>query len=257
MATEKTTKKKKNKPLPIWLAALLLMLAVAVMASFLYYVLKPPKNGDSSGSYVGSQDFGDESDKEYKVELGGVQSDLQKAELLDIFSFGKYEQDGNAENGAEAIEWIVIEKTEDSVLLISRNALEGKQFNEARTDCSFAGSTLKAFLNGEFFSSAFDDEEKSIVSEIEGNKVAIPSKDEIVKGLSVDETHVDSAKATVFAESKGVRTRNSACMWWLRDKGLNDSSAMYVYYDGTIRENGYAVDYNEVAVRPVIKLTIK
>ena len=257
MASEKNIKKNKTKPIPVGIAALIILLAVVLMASFVYYVVKPPKDSSSGGDYSGTQDFGEQSENDYNLELGGLKNDIEEAEVHDVISLGKYEQDGNTENGSEDIEWIVLEKNDETALLISRYALDTVKYNEAREDCSFEDSSLFAFLNGDFYNNAFDGEEKEIIfSDENGEKVSLLTKEEAFSYLKVDETHVDSAKITAFAESKGARTRNGACWWWLKDSGNTENSAKYVHFDGTVQDNGFAFDYGEVAIRPVLRVKL-
>lgn len=255
MASEKTTKKKKTKPIPNFVAALLIAVAVAGMALFVCYVVKPPEDASSGGDYSGTQDFGEQSGDDYNLALGETKSHIKEADILDVITLGEYEQDGNDENGKEAIEWIVIAKDEESALLVSRKALDTVKFNETREECSFETSTLFAFLNGEFYNNAFNEDEKAIFPESE-EKVSLLTKEEAVEYLSVDETHVDRALITVYAESKGARTRNGAAWWWLKDAGNAETSAKYVHFDGTVQDNGFAFDYDAVAVRPVIRVRI-
>lgn len=256
MAEKKTTKKK-TKPMPVAVAAALIVIAVALMASFVYYVIKPPKDASAGGDYSGTQDFGEQSENEYNLELGELKDDIKDAEVHDIISLGKYEQDGNTENGNEDIEWIVLEKNDETVLLISRYALDTVKFNENREECSFEESDLFEFLNGDFYNNSFDDDEKNVIfSNENGEKISLPTKEEVFKYMAVDETHVDSAKITSYAESKGARTRNGVCWWWLKDGGNAENSAKYVHFDGTVQDNGFAFDYGEVAVRPVLRVKI-
>ena len=44
-----------------------------------------------------------------------VQKHLAAAKPGDIIQFGSYEQDGNKENGTEDIEWIVLEKSDETI----------------------------------------------------------------------------------------------------------------------------------------------
>ncbi len=255
MASEKTSKKNKTKPVPTVLAVALIAAAIVMMASFIYYVVTPPKNASAGGDYSGSQDFGEQSGDDYNLELGETKSHIKEADVLDVITFGQYEQDGNRDNGKEEIEWIVLAKDDETALLLSRKALDTVKFNEARESCTFEDSTVFKFLNVEFYDNAFNEDEKAIFSESE-SKVSLLTKEEAIEYLSVDEAHVDRALITAYAESKGARTRNGACWWWLKDGGNSAASAKYVHFDGTVQDNGFAFDYDEVAIRPVISVKI-
>lgn len=79
--------------------------------------------------------------------------------------FGRYEQDNDMENGPEPIEWLILEQTENELLLISRYGLEGKEFNDGRDDyhdiVTWDQCTLRAWLNNEFYQTAFNEEERA------------------------------------------------------------------------------------------------
>ena len=90
---------------------------------------------------------------------------LKAANVGDTIKFGKYEQDNNLSNGKEDIEWDVLAKEDNSVLLISKYALDCKQYNTELTDVTWETCSLRKWLNGTFMDSAFDDTEKTIVKE--------------------------------------------------------------------------------------------
>jgi len=90
-------------------------------------------------------------------------------EIETVF-FGRYEQDGIAENGAEPIEWIVAHKDEEKTLLIAKDVLELLPYNALAADDSISlvfweGSTLREWLNGAFMETAFTPEERARIAE--------------------------------------------------------------------------------------------
>ena len=109
------------------------------------------------------------------------------AEVGDVITFGKYEQDGNADNGAEAIEWIVVDKKDGKALLLSKMALMDTMFemeeDKIVVDETFAQygiinyhyqdivtieeAPLIKYLNGDFYNNAFSDDEKALVVDTE------------------------------------------------------------------------------------------
>ncbi|MDD2647633.1 MAG: DUF6273 domain-containing protein [Eubacteriales bacterium] len=79
--------------------------------------------------------------------------------------FGSYEQDNDTLNGAEAIEWKVLEVEGGEALLISRYALENKPFNDTSSKQTWSNSSLRSWLNHTFLKAAFTaDEQESIAS---------------------------------------------------------------------------------------------
>ena len=76
-------------------------------------------------------------------------------EIGDIVKFGKYEQDNNEANGKEDIEWKVLDKNGDLYLLISNKILDNMQYSVTYGFITYANSTVRKFLNGTFYNSAF------------------------------------------------------------------------------------------------------
>jgi hypothetical protein len=93
----------------------------------------------------------------------------------DIITLGKYEQDNNTKNGKETIEWIVIATEGNKALVISRYALEymvlEENWAEACTNDSWWGtSSMREFVDGDFYASFTEEEKKMILLSTLGNK---------------------------------------------------------------------------------------
>ena len=105
----------------------------------------------------------------------------------DVFFFGKFEQDGNKENGPEPIEWIVLRNTGKEIILLSKYVLAHKPFDTTKEMFIWQDSTLCQWLNNEFYNEAFNEEEKRrmgklgsdwYAEEYEGDYVVIPVTDD-------------------------------------------------------------------------------
>ena len=48
----------------------------------------------------------------------------------DVITMGTYEQDGNTKNGAEPIEWMILDEKDDRLLVISVKALETMVYDD-------------------------------------------------------------------------------------------------------------------------------
>jgi len=85
----------------------------------------------------------------------------------DIVFFGRYEQDGIAENGPEAILWkVFLNSQTDTLSLLSVYDLDIMQWTTDYTKKEtnyWANSEIRAWLNGEFYQSAFTAEEKEMI----------------------------------------------------------------------------------------------
>ena len=190
-------------------------------------------------------------------------------------TFGHYEQDGDPADGPEAIEWLVLDVQDGYSLLISRYALDAVPYNTEFGEVTWETSSIRAWLNGEFYDAAFDEKEKTAVLTAETDNSAEQGSSEYetegsnntqdaVLLLSCSEawqyfTADDARKctATAYAVKQGAWTSPddaAACAWWLRSPGSNASCAMRVSGDGTGRSA--FVDYEDPAVRPVIRIDL-
>lgn len=77
--------------------------------------------------------------------------------------FGSYEQDNNISNGKEVIEWRVLAKENNRILVIGDKALDCKPFNETKENVTWRTCTLRKWLNSDFLNSAFTNAEKTYI----------------------------------------------------------------------------------------------
>ena len=89
--------------------------------------------------------------------------DLGDANVGDYVTFGHYEQDNNTANGKEPIKWIVLDKKDGRVLLLSKYGLDSKPYNETNTDVTWETCTLRNWLNGSFLNEAFSSSEQAAI----------------------------------------------------------------------------------------------
>ena len=140
---------------------------------------------------------------------------LNSAEIGSMVQFGKYEQDGFPHNGPETISWIVLDKREGQILLLSRYGLEYAKYNDVNDNTLWDNCTLRSWLNNEFLKGSFTEEEKNLIAltEVEVERepeslyvedmVFLLSKDEFEKYFK--DNYVKSNKNTYEVDE-----------WWLR-----------------------------------------
>lgn len=236
------SKKKDIKPFSTPVAITLIVLAFLLMAAFLVFILTDDKNVEPVSEAESSMP---EETSEI-VSSGEHKETMAEAEVGDRVAFGEYK--------GEKVEWIVLEKSEKDILLISQKVLDCKKFNDTRAETDYASSTLKEFLNGEFLSECFTDSELASLTETENGKVFLLSKDEAEKLFASDAYR--ACAPTDSAEKNGVRKENGNSFWWLRDNGKQKSFALYVDVRGMICD-GFAVDTDNIGIRPAIKVSAK
>ena len=191
------------------------------------------------------------------------------AEIGDVIIFGSYEQDNNIANGKEAIEWIVLDKKDGQLLVISKYILDQQQYHGTYTSITWENSSIRSWLNSTFINSAFSTEEREMIPSIlvinddnptYGTNGGNNTTDRIFL-LSIEEANnyflSDSAravKATAYAVSQGVyvNSENGNSFWWLRSSGYDSDVAAYVYTYGNVSASGSSVNYNYSGVRPAL-----
>ena len=213
--------------------------------------------------YKDSADKANSIYDQYKVEK------LKTAKAGDYVFFGKYEQDNNTSNGKEDVEWLVLEVKDGKTLVISKYALDCKQYYTSETDVTWETCTLRKWLNNDFLGAAFSAEEKAMIPTVTVSADKNPeystnpgnSTQDQVFLLSITEANkyfsVDSArqcKPTEYAVANGahVDSDNSNSWWLLRSPGIYQYLAAFVHTNGVVFEVGIHVDIDSLAVRPAL-----
>lgn len=199
---------------------------------------------------------------------------IKSAEVGDIVYFGNYEQDNDTSNGAEKIEWQVLAKENNKVLVISKYALDSQHYNTADKDVTWETCTLRTWLNGTFLNSAFSTNEQAAIAQTtvtaDGNpeydtdsgnattdKVFLLSIDEANKYFSSDSAR--QCKPTVFTLANGVWYEGDGELvhyWRLRSPGGAQDYNAVVSDDGSVACYGYRVDSGAGAIRPVLWINL-
>ena len=201
----------------------------------------------------------------------------------DIIKFGNYYK--NDDKTKEPLEWRVLEVSNDKALLITKDAIDCKRYNELE-DITWEECSLRHWLNNEFINQAFSKEEqnKIILTNISnpknpafgtrgGNntqdKIFLLSIDEAEKYFKVKNFFIKWAfgnpgedrkcKVTSYAKQQGAWTSNDEeclgnCRWWLRSPGSMQSQAAVVFAVGYIH-SGFVVK-DHYAVRPALYINL-
>ena len=198
---------------------------------------------------------------------------IDKAEIGDYIKFGKYEQDNITENGKEDIEWLVLDKKGNKLLVISKYALFESKFNKNYDKCNWDDCSLSEYLDNNFRWDSFTDYEKNVISIETIPADRNPDYSSIIQGedvesyifvLSVKEVNkylsdhdIRTGIATDYAISHGVSAnKDGECCWWLRTMGDSYKNASYVGYDGSVFTYGDKVDEFSYAVRPAMWIDV-
>ena len=281
IAAEKAAKKRKKV---IAITALtvaacipfLIVLITVIIPNIKYYsavsLIGKCKYVDAYESLISLNGYKDSTAKakeiyeEYKAEK------LKTAKVGDNVFFGSYEQDNNASNGKEDIEWLVLEKESDKTLVISRYALDCQQYNTTFAKVTWETCSMRKWLNGTFINNAFNSAEQSMIqtttvtadknpsfSTSPGNnttdKVFLLSITEANKYFGSDSTRQCQGTAYCYAQG-AYKASNGNCWWWLRSPGDDSDCTASVGSGGSVNEYGRGVRSGRDAVRPALWINL-
>jgi hypothetical protein len=193
--------------------------------------------------------------------------DESSVQIGNIISFGTYEQDGDASNGAEPIEWKVLAIEDNKALLISKYVLDWKQYNEVDEEVNWSTCSLRTWLNSDFYTQAFNADESGKIEEIsiteEGietmDNVFLLNKTELKRYFSTDDERISEPTEVVknsANDTDNITFENKeGCTYWICSGGTRDV-AQYILPGGRISEQSDSVDYYG-GVRPAIWITIE
>ena len=103
--------------------------------------------------------------------MTNIQEEIKNVE------FGSYPQTANGD--IQAIEWQILAKEENKMLVISKYAIEAKRFDVSSND--WKNSEIRQWLNGDFYNNAFSEQEKKNINSFNGDNVFLLSMEEASK----------------------------------------------------------------------------
>ncbi len=281
--TKKEVKEKSNEKLMrrlIITAAILALVvgAVAVARPMVLYAVaghfESVGNTDAAYDlYLILDDYKESKAKAWDIKYTNEINALLACKVGDVVTFGTYEQDNVEKNGKEDIEWHVLDKQEDRVLLLSKKLLDNQPYNTTKEATTWEKCTLRTWLNETFYANAFHADEQAHIEEsrvlAEKNpdfntrpgkttrdKLFLLSNDEALTYIT--SRTVRSATTSEYSIANGGY-RNLATgtgYWWLRTPGKTSAMAEYVYYHGYIEAHGNDVDKTFYGVRPAMWVNI-
>lgn len=180
-----------------------------------------------------------------------------------------YRKEGkNAKLPLAPIEWLVLAKEEDRMLLLSKCNITERPYNESKCSITWENSSIRRWLNNTFFKKAFNNTEQDRIIEVlnqsprnpeyatdPGNetldKVFLLSVDDVNKYLGTfDERLSFSPKPLVFRECWGCTTDS----WMLRSPYKSADTVTYVSFDGLFSYDAVSI---KGGVRPAIWVKIE
>ena len=189
--------------------------------------------------------------------------------------FGQYFQE-DAEHKTP-ISWVVVAKDEGKLLLLSRYALDYREFHHERIPVLWESSDLRSWLNTSFLEEAFSEEERArIVPTLIEPKYGNPggqntndyvfclsssevsdlleSENEALYGISA--FPVRQCAPTPYACSRGASKNHPKGFsdWWLRTPGLEKEQVLIINASGLLL--GKSAE-QQTSIRPALWITAK
>ena len=145
----------------------------------------------------------------YRLEYGAIYTTFEEASVGDIVAFGQLEQDGNVENGREAIDWQIYDvksgPNDTTYRLISVDAiLESKDYKE---EMNWKKSALCAYINQEMSDAFTEAEQKHLVDIDQLGRFGIPTE-EAINAFPIEK----QCKPSVRIEGD-LKRENGCCDW--------------------------------------------
>ena len=175
-------------------------------------------------------------------------------------------------NAYEALTWTVLERDENSLLVLAQNAVDCREYNpDSSKGLTWSDCELRRWLNEDFFYEAFSPSEQEYIvpnllanpssnlrnKEIYGgpptlDKVFLLSHPEVDRLLGNARDRV--CRFSDYAAERGTRVdrmHDAQGSWWLRSPGVDSNTAMRVEFDGSLGYDRFNVVYG---VRPAVRV---
>ena len=199
--------------------------------------------------------YGIHTEKYYEIK-----NQIDAIKVGDTYFFGEYEQDDDTSNGKEEIEWKVLEKDGYNLLLISKEALDRLPYNNSEEDVTWESCSLRRWLNEEFLSTAFSEDEidKILTTTVTADRnpkydtePGNDTQDEVflLSMKEVEDYGISDPNATKYTRSK-VKYKIDIFTCWTRTPG-DEGNRAACYGVPDINYDGIGVWAN-LNVRPTI-----
>lgn len=183
-----------------------------------------------------------------------IVKDINSAEIGDYVSLGKYEQD-NDFGTIDPIIWIVLEKKDEKLYLLSKDVLEVKRFEEEKSGyIKWEESTLRNWLNNVFYDGSFSEEEKDKICLVNKDRVSLLQFNEVQEYLGDSKRCLSTPSEYAVRNGLPYNEKTNASPWWIVD----NEKAAYIDSSGKVSvlgESGKGV--HPEGIRPCMWVSIQ
>ena len=221
--------------------------------------------------FAALEDYEDSADFAERCRKALQTAAIRNAAAGDTVTFGSYEQDNDPENGTEPIEWIVLAREDDRILVVSEYALDAQIYNTDYTDIRWETCYIRRWLNDTFLTAAFREEELGRIPAVTVVPDTVPGDDGPPERATEDRVFLlsisqireyfdsESARACRGTEycyaQRAYRAYSGYCWWWVRSPGSYRDAA-YVSAVGSVCRAGRSVFHDLRGIRPAIWIDV-
>lgn len=155
-------------------------------------------------------------------------------------SFGTYPQGAHGET-VEPIRWIVLDRRDDRLLLLSDKVLDVRKYHGEFEPVTWQKSDIRKWLNGEFLLRAFSAEERRLIRRTSLDNPDNTDYDTAGGNATEDQIFLLSIKEAQKYFIEGIPERKDKG----KESGNADFNGVYLYSTDTIEAVGYHTDYAE------------
>lgn len=186
--------------------------------------------------------------------------------------FGYYDTEPG--NFDERIEWIVVDKKDDMVLLVAVEGMIADSYQNEYEAVNWEQSDIRAMLNEVFYKEAFTEKEQALIVTTQivtkdnplsgtdgGNdtydKVFLLSTEEAEKYFAGNEERKLMPTEMAFRQEINFNSNQRSSWWWLRNPGEQSNMMAVISVKGEVDYKGESVQKKSGAVRPAIWVKCK
>ena len=174
-------------------------------------------------------DINEKSDSKSMLKLVTSYNEYTTVDEMETIKFGQYPQLDNNSDNIEPIEWIVLDKQGNKILLFSKYILDCKFYNDAFWGCTWEDCSLRKWLNDDFYNKAFNNSEQKKIQDM--TVINNDNEDYDVEGgndtidkifcLSIDEVKTYFNQPHMFSDNERLATRGTKYARSVSNSGWN------------------------------------
>ena len=198
--------------------------------------------------------------QEYSQEIKALRS----SSVGDEAYFGHFEPNPSRP-GAERLPWLVIDRDDDKVCLITKEGIAGSSYHQKHEAVSWKDSDLRTMLGEKRFAAIFSRYEADRLIPVDGDLITLLTPEQAGRLFASDKDRELSITTAAQLQGTNINTMSKhhewdmkgyrSSWWWLKGEG-KEITAPIVTVDGTISLSEKAVNKPGGAVRPVIWVDI-